>query len=36
VPARDEPGLIWVFGDPLVMGMLADKYEPEIEATQTA
>jgi hypothetical protein len=36
VPARDEPGLIWVFGDPLVMGLLADKYEPEIEATQTA
>ena len=29
VPARDEPGMIWVFGDPLVMGMLADKYEPE-------
>jgi hypothetical protein len=29
VPARDEPGLIWVFGDPLVMGMLADKYEWE-------
>jgi len=29
VPARDEPGIIWVFGDPLVMGMLADKYEPE-------
>jgi len=29
VPARDEPGMIWVFGDPLVMGMLADKYERE-------
>jgi len=29
VPARDEPGIIWVFGDPLVMGMLADRYEPE-------
>jgi hypothetical protein len=29
VPARDEPGIIWVFGDPLVMGMLADKYEPD-------
>jgi hypothetical protein len=29
VPARDEPGMIWVFGDPLVMGMLKDKYEWE-------
>jgi len=29
VPARDEPGIIWVFGDPHVMAMLADKYEPE-------
>jgi hypothetical protein len=29
VPARDEPGMIWVFGDPLVMGMLRDKWEPE-------
>lgn len=29
VPARDEPGLIWVFGDPLVMGTLRDKFEPE-------
>ena len=38
VPARDEPGMIWVFGDPLVMGMLKDKWEPEaeIEAAQTA
>ena len=37
VPARDEPGIIWVFGDPLVMGMLKDKWEPEaeIEAAQT-
>ncbi len=32
VPARDEPGLIWVFGDPLVMGMLADKYEETQES----
>jgi len=31
VPARDEPGIIWVFGDPQVMGMLRDKYEPEEE-----
>ena len=30
--ARDEPGMIWVFGDPLVMGMLADKYERPQEA----
>jgi len=29
VPARDEPGIIWVFGDPLVMGHLRDRYEPE-------
>ncbi len=29
VPARDEPGMIWVFGDPLVMGMLRDKWERE-------
>jgi hypothetical protein len=30
VPARDEPGLIWVFGDPLVMGMLKDKFEEDV------
>ncbi len=36
VPARDEPGMIWVFGDPLVMAMLQDKWEPETEAAQTA
>ena len=36
VPARDEPGMIWVFGDPLVMGMLKEKWEPEAEAVQTA
>lgn len=37
VPARDEPGIIWVFGDPLVKGMLKDKWEPEAEAAaQTA
>ena len=37
VPARDEPGIIWVFGDPLVMGWLKDKWEePEAEAVQTA
>jgi hypothetical protein len=29
VPFRDEPGIIWVFGDPHVMGTLRDKYEPE-------
>ena len=31
VPARDEPNMIWVFGDPLVMGMLKEKWEPEKE-----
>ena len=37
VPARDEPGMIWVFGDPTVMGMLKDKWEPEVtEAAQIA
>jgi len=36
VPARDEPGIIWVFGDPLVMGMLKDKWEPEAEADMEA
>ena len=37
VPARDEPGIIWTFGDPLVMGMLKDQWEPEAEAAaQTA
>jgi len=38
VPARDEPGMIWVFGDPLVMGMLKEKWERETpaEAAQTA
>jgi hypothetical protein len=29
VPARDEPNVAWCFGDPLVMGELKDKYEPE-------
>jgi hypothetical protein len=29
VPARDEPDIKWVFGDPRVMGQLKDKYEPE-------
>src|SRR5262245_28105847 len=35
VPARDEPNIIWVFGDPLVMGHLKDKWEPEVEARAT-
>jgi len=34
VPARDEPGMIWVFGDPLVMGHLKDKWEPEVEKAE--
>lgn len=28
-PARDEPDMAFVLGDPLVMGHLQDKYEPE-------
>jgi hypothetical protein len=36
VPARDEPHMAWVFGDPLVMGMLADKWDPEKEKAQAA
>jgi hypothetical protein len=28
VPARDEPNMAFVFGDPRVMGHLADRYEP--------
>lgn len=33
VPARDEPNMAFVFGDPRVMGHLADRYEPSpIEA----
>ena len=36
VPARDEPDIAWVFGDPLVMGWLKDKWEPELEQTHTA
>lgn len=29
VPARDEPNVAWVFGDPLVKNELKDKFEPE-------
>lgn len=36
VPARDEPGIIWVFGDPLVMGMLKDRWEPDAEIEAAA
>ena len=28
-PARDEPDIAYVFGDPRTMGMLKDKFEPE-------
>lgn len=28
-PARDEPDVAFVFGDPLTMSMLKDKFEPE-------
>ena len=36
VPARDEPNVAFVFGDPLMMGHLRDKYEPEQESQETA
>ena len=36
VPARDESGMIWVFGDPLVMGMLKDKWDREAETRAAA
>ena len=31
VPARDEPNVAWVLGDPRVMGQLQDKYQPSPE-----
>lgn len=31
VPARDEPNVAWVLGDPRVMGQLQDKYQPTPE-----
>jgi len=31
VPARDEPDIAFVFGDPLMMGALQDKYDPSSE-----
>ena len=34
VPARDEPNVAWVLGDPLVMGQLQDKYQPSAEELQ--
>jgi hypothetical protein len=36
VPARDEPDMAFVFGDPLTMGHLADKYDPSLEEAQKA
>ena len=36
VPARDEPNVAWVFGDPLVMGWLKDKWEPTPEEAEYA
>ncbi len=36
VPARDEPGIAFVFGDPRTMGYLQDKYDPSSEKAQTA
>ena len=29
VPARNEPGIAYVFGDPLMMGALKEEFEPE-------
>lgn len=29
VPARDEPNMAFLFGDPLTMGWLKEKFEPE-------
>ena len=28
-PARDEPNMAWVFGDPRAMGLLKEYFEPE-------
>lgn len=30
VPARDEPNMAWVFGDPLMMAQLQDSYEAKL------
>ena len=35
VPARDEPNMAWVFGDPLVMGQLQDSYEAKLANSAT-
>jgi len=35
-PFRDEPYVSFVFGDPLVMGWLRDKYEPELDEVPQA
>ena len=34
VPARDEPNAAWCFGDPLVMGLLKEKWEPTEEEAE--
>ena len=34
-PARDEPDMAYVFGDPLMMGQLKEKYDPEAEANES-
>ena len=36
VPFNDEPNMIWVFGDPLVMGHLRTNWTPEADASQAA
>ena len=30
VPARDEPNMAWVFGDPLVRGWLQESYQAKL------
>ena len=34
VPARDEPGAAWVFGDPLLKNELRETWEPETKAAK--
>src|SRR2546423_14269922 len=35
VPARDEPNVAFVFGDPLMMGQLQDSYEAKLANTNS-
>ena len=36
IPARDEPDIAFVFGDPLTMSDLLEKYDPSREAAEKA